>query len=363
VDASLAIGTGHVARCLVLAKMLSSNNVDVTFICRAHDGHMGSTIESEGFKVILLPLNQPAKTAHASSIASMPYEDWLGASWFEDAADTLNIARNFSPSWVIVDHYGIDEKWEGILIKGCGGKVMAIDGQANRRHNCHLLLDPTFSLIGFHRWDDLVPSHCERLVGLRYALFREEFHKVKQARIGKGSKLDVKKILITFGGTDVNNLTQLALDAAKHIGKSERLEIHLLIGQGNPNLHGYRASETGDVQVHVQPESVAELMAQADIAITAGGGTLIELLYLSVPCLVITTAKNQVRMCNDLEKIGAVKYVGNYVSPKREELSSHLKSALLNFIEHKNLSQMLAAKSSELFLDGTSWIEGSQLLS
>jgi spore coat polysaccharide biosynthesis predicted glycosyltransferase SpsG len=104
-------------------------------------------------------------------------------------------------------------------------------------------------------------------------------------------------------------------------------------------------------------------MVQADIAITAGGSTLMELLYLAVPCLVITTATNQVSMCSDLEKIGVVKYVGNYEPSKRRELSLYLKSALLNLIEQKNLCQVLAAKSSELFLDGTSWIEGSQLLS
>ena len=42
--------------------------------------------------------------------------------------------------WLIIDHYGIDERWEKKL-KHCTRKIMVIDDLSNRNHDCDLLLD------------------------------------------------------------------------------------------------------------------------------------------------------------------------------------------------------------------------------
>jgi len=46
VDASLQMGTGHVMRCLALAKVLKGNSVNVEFICRKHEGNSVNKIYS-----------------------------------------------------------------------------------------------------------------------------------------------------------------------------------------------------------------------------------------------------------------------------------------------------------------------------
>ena len=40
VDASLSIGTGHVMRCLALARKLKKNNCEIEFISRKHEGNI-----------------------------------------------------------------------------------------------------------------------------------------------------------------------------------------------------------------------------------------------------------------------------------------------------------------------------------
>ena len=51
VDASVAIGSGHVMRCLTLANALTEKGMVCLFICRENEGNLISKILDEGYKV------------------------------------------------------------------------------------------------------------------------------------------------------------------------------------------------------------------------------------------------------------------------------------------------------------------------
>ena len=55
-DASTKMGSGHVMRCLTLAKALKGNGAVVSFISRKHRGNLNNLISNEGFKVTEVPL-------------------------------------------------------------------------------------------------------------------------------------------------------------------------------------------------------------------------------------------------------------------------------------------------------------------
>lgn len=82
-DASLEIGTGHVMRCLTLARALREAGADCKFIIRAHPGNMADRIAADGFDVSVLPAPNgplpPGPPAHAH---------WAGVEWTQDAAET-----------------------------------------------------------------------------------------------------------------------------------------------------------------------------------------------------------------------------------------------------------------------------------
>ncbi|MDH4157958.1 MAG: UDP-2,4-diacetamido-2,4,6-trideoxy-beta-L-altropyranose hydrolase, partial [candidate division Zixibacteria bacterium] len=107
-DASTAIGTGHVMRCLTLAAGLRDKGVQLCFVCREHEGHLCELIAAKGFPVNRLStveaeVNEPAgQPAHAG---------WLGVGWETDCRQTRQ-AVTAPVDWLIVDHYGLDEKWE-----------------------------------------------------------------------------------------------------------------------------------------------------------------------------------------------------------------------------------------------------------
>ena len=84
-DASLEIGTGHVMRCLTLARALRGAGAACRFVTRALPGHMGERIADEGFGVTLLPAPEgpcrPARPARACALG----RGGLGAGRRRDA--------------------------------------------------------------------------------------------------------------------------------------------------------------------------------------------------------------------------------------------------------------------------------------
>jgi len=106
VDASVDIGTGHVMRCRTLGLALKKQGADVDFIMRQHKGHLGELLVNDGFKVHLLSMPTDMKLTKAK------YADWLGVSQEFDASQTIECMKDDLYDWIIVDHYGLDEKWE-----------------------------------------------------------------------------------------------------------------------------------------------------------------------------------------------------------------------------------------------------------
>jgi UDP-2,4-diacetamido-2,4,6-trideoxy-beta-L-altropyranose hydrolase len=137
VDASTRIGMGHVMRCVTLAEVLRKQSAEVIFICRSQPGDCIDWIRERGFTVLELSL-----TAEILLNNQLMIEDAVSIQQYLHAHVPIE--------WLIVDHYDIDYRWEGIM-RGSVRQIMVIDDLANRQHNCDLLLDQNFYLnYGLH---------------------------------------------------------------------------------------------------------------------------------------------------------------------------------------------------------------------
>src|SRR2546430_129866 len=134
-DASIRIGTGHVMRCLALAQALRHGGATVTFVMREPPPSIRAMLGKEGFGVRTLP------NGGGSTTGVEDRDGWLGAQWETDALQTAAILRNEEQAdWLVVDHYGIDHRWEERVRTGdC--KVLAIDDLAQQKHACEMLLN------------------------------------------------------------------------------------------------------------------------------------------------------------------------------------------------------------------------------
>ncbi len=329
-DASRRIGAGHVMRCLALADELADCGVASVFVCRAHDGHMAQEIRQQGHRVVLLPLE--AGLASDESTEDRPdYVTWLGAPLARDAQQTVHAIAATPLCWVIVDHYAIDFQWERQIKDATGAKVMAIDGLANRRHDCELLLDPTYSSEGKARWDGLLPSASLLMVGPQFALLRSEFtFEKRKLRQRNGI---VKRIFLGFGGVDEFNATEVVLEALEGLAGPD-LALDVVIAAANPHrvqlLEKYQGH--AGVCLHVQPAGMAELMANADLAVSAGGTMLLEQCFMELPAVVCSIAANQVRAARGLHERGAILYIGEFDADKPDMTKQLVRQHVLQLL-------------------------------
>ena len=306
-DASVQIGTGHIMRCLTLADELRGRGAEAIFVCREFDGNLCGYIEEKGYVVHRLPVSNERK----HTIEGSPkHAAWLGTDWQTDAEQIKEIIKDFntSPDWLVVDHYALDERWEGYLRPYCK-KIMVIDDLADRVHDCDLLLDQNFYENLETRYDDLVPPHCKKLLGPKYALLRPEFREArKNLRKRDGN---IKRIMIFFGGSDPSNETAKALEAIRMLNRPD-IAVDVVVGSANPNKDKINelCASMANIVYHCQVSNMAQLMADADLFIGGGGSTTWERCCLGIPSLITTIAKNQEKTVSDMAESGYLLFLG-----------------------------------------------------
>ena len=310
-DASNVIGSGHIMRCLTLAKRLRNAGVVCCFICREHPGHMNDFIRSQGFEVIGLTLPEATKAAVKTSSENLVHASWLGVDWQTDAEQTKFAFGNLLADWLIVDHYSLDARWECALAPYYR-KLMVIDDLADRHHICDVLLDQNMVEGLQERYRGKVPDQCACLMGPQYALLRPEFAQLRVASLARRAHPKLSRLFVFLGGSDPENETSKVIDGLL-ISKRNWDHIDVVVGQGFlalDRLQKQLQSANLAASLHVQTNLMAELMSKADLAITAGGGVTWEKCVLGLPSLVVIQGLNQQPIAHKMHQIGALHVLG-----------------------------------------------------
>ena len=316
-DASVTIGTGHVMRCLTLANALRERGAECHFVTRNLPGHLAAVIAGQNFPLSLLP------PPSGPSLEGPPaHAAWAGVSWQQDLSDTLAV---ISPAdWLVVDHYALDARWEsGILSRV--GRIMVIDDLADRPHDAALLLDQNLGRT-CSDYRDLVPKNCQLLIGPHYALLRPEFSVYREAALLGRQTRKLAHMMITMGGIDSTDATSAVLRAIKGAMLPEDLRISVIMGSRAPALDSVRllaAALPWTTEVLVDVSDIAALMADADLAILAGGSTNWERCCLGLPGIVVVTAENQTTSAAAMERAGAALWIGKHPDSKFSDRLLH----------------------------------------
>lgn len=308
-DASAAIGTGHLMRCLALAQAAQDRGGQVTVACREIPDALGERVRDEN-----LPLHRlQGKVATA-----------------EDAAETLARARETQADWIVVDGYRFGPDYYEAL-HGAGARVLALDDMAHcADYPVDLLLNQNLHARP-ELYSDKIASATHLLLGPKFSLLRREFRAYATWRRRRVEF--PRRVLVSFGGSDVENFTGRVLQALAS-SAHRSLEVLVLAGAANravPELTRQAAALPFACEVRVNVRDVAAVMAWADVAISAGGSTVWELAGMRLPALVTGLSPDQ---CLGMDRLEGVAFFRTYPAKDLDtiDLDSALQSLFLSTV-------------------------------
>lgn len=329
-DASTTIGAGHVIRCLALAQNLRTRGAAVRFICRPLGGNLIWLLRSKGFPVHELQIEAPKPEAQLSMDVHQ--------CEVSDARGTLRSlhATEFC-DWLVVDHYSLNHRWEAMLRPICK-RLFVIDDLALKAHDCDLLLNqnPLPDLPA--RYAGRVPPNCQVLFGPEYALLDPTFAQLRQ--VAK-RKFDVPKtLLVSMGGADKNGATMFVLNAIQE-ARASHLHVEVVVGSANPDKTTIKQFCVlhGNATYHEQTDQMPKLIAQADVAIGAGGISQWERCCLGLPSIVIAIADIQEETMRSLAEKEACIYLGPANALDIGHLARKVDDLLANEAQRRTMSE------------------------
>ena len=273
-DASPAIGSGHVVRMTALAQAWKQQGGQVLFACAEIPDAMIDMMEEEG-----LPL-------HRLSVA-------IGSPDDLNALNALCHQAAVSAGEVVaLDGYRFGKDYQ-TGVKAHGWQLLMMDDYG------HAAAASADWIVNQNPGADASPHGASTstdgklLAGARYALLRKDF--ARYAEWHRDWNAEGCNVLVTFGGSDPANLTPEAIGALA----GRNLNVRVVVGPGYRNQeavhaamerhrHAFRTAETV-----VNPRSMADIMAWADVAVAAAGSTAWEICFMGLPAVFVQVAANQ----------------------------------------------------------------------
>ena len=306
-DASIAIGTGHVMRCLALAQAWQDSGGEVILATAELTPAAARRLHEEGMEI--------ARLQSRSATGS-------------DAHEFAALAQERRATWVVVDGYQFNAAYQR-SIKDAGLRQLLVDDTGLCRPYC---VDVVLNQNAYAS-EDMYSSRdpaTKLLLGPHYALLRKEF--VSWRKWQRRFAPAARNVLITMGGSDPQNFTARVINAVQALDLNA-LKITVVIGGSNTltdSPHKFESQCAEKIQLEVDVRNMAELMADADLAISAAGTTCYELALLQVPMVLVAQAENQVPTARALANAGAAIDAGCFHNFDQQHFGSLVRTLILD---------------------------------
>ena len=162
---------------------------------------------------------------------------------------------------------------------------------------------------------------------------------------------EIKNILIGFGGTDVNNATQLVLEALDEIVKDDKT-INLVLGIGYKYEEELLKSIAGmrirkNVMIYKDIPFISKLLYEADLIISGNGRMVYEAVSIGTPLIVCS--QNERESSHTFAKIcPGIKYLGNIKDLDKQKLVKELTMVNNSYDYRCRMNQHLYAFATEI---------------
>jgi UDP-2,4-diacetamido-2,4,6-trideoxy-beta-L-altropyranose hydrolase len=285
-------------RCLAIANVCQDRKGHVVFLMESCEAALEARLISEGVET---------RTVHTER-GSM-----------KDAEETVRLAKEMAADWVVVDGYCFKANYQRHL-HDSGLKLCLLDDEGKADSYFADIIHNADLGVGEELYSNRAPF-TKLLLGLQYVLFRREFSKWVAWERDVAPK--GRKVLITMGGSDPDNVTLKVIRALQKTG-IEGLEIVAVVGASNPHGEQLRLAVQEfkvSVELKYNVTDMPSLMAWSDVTISAGGGTCWELLLLGTPTMILILAENQHANTFLLDQAGAAISLGWHDRITGEEIA------------------------------------------
>jgi UDP-2,4-diacetamido-2,4,6-trideoxy-beta-L-altropyranose hydrolase len=310
-DASVAVGTGHVMRCLALAQALQSIGHEPFLVSCQIPPELVSRLERENIPVVLLDAERGSDA---------------------DIQQTLAVAKERDAKCCVLDGYVFGTAFQTAMREIA--RLCVIDDCAFAdRYRADLLVNP--NLFGT---EEMYAGHeiGKFLGGHNYAILRREFWEVTE----KPLTVKTRRILITMGGSDPDNATGKVVRAVKKLSM-ENIEIRAISGVSNPYWETLQvqASRPGHpVELLRNVQNMREQYEWCDVCIAAAGNTALELARVGVASLFLILVDNQDPVARAIRKYGFGKVLGWHEDVTEDAIRAAVRDLMASSLERDRMA-------------------------
>ncbi len=301
VDGDRTIGLGHIYRTLTLAHQILDHQVIFLIDQRRQMG--------------------------LEKVASYHYE----IETFASETKMWSILRTLQPDIVINDILDTTKAYITRLRKETPAFIVNFEDLGEGAQNADLTINALY----------LHPHPPKKQVfGYEYVVLRDEFVLSPFKQITK----DVKQILITFGGTDEQDLTRRTLEALNKLKLDA--EIRVVLGFGYKRTKALQATLTTlakngtPVKVLKDIKTMAQQILDADLVITSNGRTVYEITAIGTPCISISQNKREAKhlftkICDGVHDLGLASQL------TQQDLIDAIDSLVRDFDKRKHMNKIM----------------------
>lgn len=283
-------GFGQLSRCISLYEIFTKKKSDVTLIINGDE----------------------------SILQFLKGKKYLNFNWLKNQKKLFNLIKK--TDIIVLDSYFVDKHFCNKITK-YSKTTLFIDDTNRNVYSKGFVLNAAINAfnLGYPNSRDI-----KYLLGIEYALLKEKITKSTSIKLNK----EVRSVLITIGGSDPRRLTLPLIKMLKNNFPDYMQNV--IINNNHPDLEKIKNLKIKyeNINLYVDPNvnKLINSMKNSDIAVSAGGQTLLELVKLRIPTIAIKVVENQKAQIEGLSKKNTVIYGGDW---KNNELYKKLRSLII----------------------------------
>lgn len=350
-DANSEIASGHMMRCITIARALIDAGEKVIFFMADEESYelFKANVSNEQIDAVIL---------------NSDYKN------MDSEIDTLKAElEKRSVSAILVDSYAVTASYFKRLNKIC--KVVYLDDLHEDNYSVDAVINYSgysFKMgydEGYREMSGYEGKPTRLYLGLKYAPLRKQFYETTEdADIDASfAGKEGKHILVSTGGADMRGMLSSLLEMAENDIWSTKIVWHFVVGRltGDTKELLLSAGRHDNIVIHKAVSNMAYLMKKCDLGVMAAGTMLTECAACGLPTVFYQVADNQKYNVEYWGNVEGMSFAGNVATEDKKIITKAIQKKIEEYIEDTdNLDN--ASEKLRKITDGRGALEIARVL-